>query len=130
MRFLIDHNLTGESALLWSAIAATGWVELLQIQFVSFAEVELQVDSDDRTVWRFAQINNIILLTANRNMKGEDSLEQVIREENTLQSLPIVTISDRDHMLEVDYRRRCAERLIEILIDLDLYRGARRVYIP
>ncbi len=29
--------------------------------------------SSDRAVWRFAQKNNMILLTANRNMKEKDS---------------------------------------------------------
>lgn len=67
----------------------------------------------------------MIVLTANRNMKGDDSLEQVIREENTLQSFPIVTIGN-----EQIYRERCANRLVEILFDIDNYMGVGRVYIP
>jgi hypothetical protein len=50
----------------------------------------LAVNSDDRAVWRCAQANEMILLTANRSMKGKDSLEQVMREENTPTSLPVV----------------------------------------
>ncbi len=46
-------------------------------------EVGLSIDTSDRILWRFAQSNQMIILTANRNMKGKDSLEQVIREENT-----------------------------------------------
>jgi hypothetical protein len=38
----------------------------------------------------------MILLTANRSMKDEDSLEQVMREENTPSSLPVVTIGNAD----------------------------------
>ena len=45
--------------------------------------MELSIDSSDRTVWRVAQANQMILMTANRSMKGEESLEQVLREENT-----------------------------------------------
>ncbi|EKF04357.1 hypothetical protein FDUTEX481_02036 [Tolypothrix sp. PCC 7601] len=37
----------------------------------------------------FAQSNQMILLTANRSMKGENSLEQVMREEITPTSLPV-----------------------------------------
>jgi predicted nuclease of predicted toxin-antitoxin system len=36
--------------------------------------------ASDRLVWRYAQENQMMILTANRNMKGEDSLEQVMRE--------------------------------------------------
>ncbi len=35
------------------------------------------MDASDRLVWRYAQENQMMILTANRNMKGEDSLEQV-----------------------------------------------------
>jgi Uma2 family endonuclease len=36
--------------------------------------LSLPIDSDDRVVWRLAQSNQMILLTANRSMKGENSL--------------------------------------------------------
>lgn len=46
--------------------------------------MDLSINSDDSVVWRLAHENQMILLTANRSMKGKDSLEQVIiREENT-----------------------------------------------
>jgi beta-xylosidase len=51
------------------------------------------MDSSDRIVSRYTQDHQIIILTANQNMKGEDSLEQVMREENTETSLPIVTMN-------------------------------------
>jgi len=73
----------------------------------------------------------MILLTANRSMKGKDSLEQVMREESTLNSLPVFTIANADRLLnDVDYRGRCVESLIEITLDIDSYRGARRIFIP
>jgi hypothetical protein len=36
----------------------------------------------------------MLLLTANRRMAGLDSLEQTIREEGTLDSLPVLTVGD------------------------------------
>jgi hypothetical protein len=33
-------------------------------------------------------------------------------------------------MAEHDYRQQCAERVIEIVLDLEIYRGARRLFIP
>lgn len=45
------------------------------------------------------QAQSMILLTANRSMKGEESLEEVMREENTPESLPVVTIGNADRIL-------------------------------
>jgi hypothetical protein len=131
MIFLIDHNLKGHALVFFGAIATQGWLDIVSIQFVTFAEMDLSIDSDDRTVWRLAQENQMILLTANRSMKGEDSLEQVIREENTSESLPVITVSNADRLLnDSEYRGRCVESLVEIVLDIDTYRGARRIFIP
>lgn len=131
MIFLVDHNLEGHSLLLSANIANLGWLDLLPIRLITFEEVELSVSSDDRIVWRFAQANQMILLTANRTMKGKNSLEQVMREENTITSLPVVTIADADRVLtDYDYRNRCVDRLIELVFDIDDYRGSRRLFIP
>ena len=71
-----------------------------------------------------------MLLTGNRNMDGDDSLEQVIREENHGAALPVLTISDLDRMIERPYRDACADRLVEIGIALDQYRDTGRLYLP
>lgn len=131
MIFLIDHNLKGHALILFGAIASQGWLDIVPIRFVTFSEMELSIDSDDRVVWRSAQENQMILLTANRSMKGKDSLEQVMREENTSASLPVITISNANQLLnDSEYRGRCVESLIEIVLDIDSYRGARRIFIP
>jgi len=131
MIFLIDHNLKGHALVFLGAIASQGWLNILPIQFVTFDEMSLPIDSDDRVVWRLAQENQMILLTANRSMKGRDSLEQVMREENTSESLPVITVSNADRLLnDSEYRERCVESLIEIVLDIDTYLGARRIFIP
>lgn len=54
-----------------------------------------------------------------------------MREENTSTSLPVVTIGNADRILtDPDYRNRCVDRLIEIVFDIDDYRGSRRIFIP
>jgi hypothetical protein len=127
MIFLIDHNLKGHALVFFGAIASQGWLDIVPMQFVTFAEMDLSIDSNDRTVWRLAQENQMILLTANRSMKGKDSLEQVMREENTSESLPVITVSSADRVLnDSEYRGRCVESLVEIVLDIDIYRGARR----
>jgi hypothetical protein len=131
MIFLIDHNLKGHALVFFGAIASQGWLDLVPIRFVTFTEMELSIDSNDRVVWQLAQKNQMILLTANRSMKGKDSLEQVMREENTSTSLPVITIGNADRLLnDSEYRGRCVESLIEIVLDIDSYRGARRIFIP
>jgi hypothetical protein len=131
MIFLIDHNLGGHAEILLGNMASQGWLELLPIRFVSFKEMNLSIDSNDRVVWRTAQANQMILLTANRSMKGENSLEQVLREENTVNSLPVITIGDTDRFLaDRAYRNCCVDRLLEVLLDIENWMGVGRLFIP
>jgi hypothetical protein len=116
--------------LLLGALGTAGWLELHPLRFMTFAQAALTYQSSDRAVWRFAQDKGWLLLTANRRMQGEDSLEQTIREETTPASLPVMTISDGRRMVEKTYRERCAVRLLEIMFNLDNYRGVGRVYLP
>ena len=92
--------------------------------------MELAYNSTDRDVWRFAQDNQMLLLTDNRNMVGADSLEQTIRDENQVTSLPVITLSRADRVIEQSYRERCATRLLDIILGLDNYLGTGRVFIP
>ncbi len=79
---LVDHNIEGQAALLWSALLAEGWLDLIPLRLVRFADAGIAHNSPDRVVWRAAQDQHLLLLTANRNMQGEDSLERTIREDN------------------------------------------------
>lgn len=127
---LADHDIEGYATLLWGALATDGWLDLYPLKLVTFRDVNLSVDSSDRMVWRFAQANQMLLLTNNRNMKGEDSLENTLREENTPTSLPILTFSNISRLNEHAYRRRCAAQLVEIVLFLDDNLGRRRIFIP
>ncbi len=127
---LVDHNVEGHAALLWATLRKEGWLDLLSSRLLSFSDVGLAPDAPDRTVWRVAQAQRLLLLTANRNMQGEDSLEQTIREENQSTSLPVFTIRDLSRMVESDYRILCATRIVEVVIYLESYLGAGRLFIP
>jgi Domain of unknown function (DUF5615) len=130
MKFLVDYNLDGYASVLIGLLFKRGWLELFPIEFVTFREAKLSMDSNDRIVWNYAQANGMMIVTANRNMKGEDSLEQVMREDNNSTSFPILTISDLARMDEPDYRDRCVDRLVEIILDIEYYMGAGRLFIP
>jgi len=128
---LIDHDIEGQGNFLWGTLVKDGWLSLVPIEFVNFQDVGLPFDSNDREVWRFAQANNMILLTANRNMEDETSLEQTLRDENTMTSLPVLTIGNQERIIyEISYRERCAERLIDVMLDLENYIGVGRIFIP
>ncbi|NJL37400.1 MAG: ACP S-malonyltransferase [Leptolyngbyaceae cyanobacterium RM2_2_4] len=131
MNFLVDHNLGGHAEILLGNIASQGWLELLPIRFVTFKEMSLSIDSNDRIVWRIAQSNQMILFTANRSMKGEDSLEQVLREENKVDSFPVITVGDADLFLANRvYRNRCVDCIIEIVLNIETWMGVGRLFIP
>lgn len=127
---LADHNIEGQALLLWGALSAGGWLDFFPMQLVFFTDVGLPEDSTDREVWRFAQTNQMIILTDNRNMDGPDSLEQTMREENTLTSLPILTIGRTSRITQAEYRERCAIRIMEIAMELDDNLGVGRLFIP
>jgi len=127
---LIDHDIEGHARLLWDTLLSEGWTELCPIEMVMFADIGLAFDSSDREVWRFAQTHQMVLLTANRNMSGRNSLEQTLREENISISMPVLTVSREERLKEKYYREQCAEKLLEIVIDIDKYRGIGRLFIP
>jgi hypothetical protein len=127
---LVDQDIEGQALTLWGTLVAEGWLALSPMQVVTFVQVGLPVDSSDRVVWRTAQVQGMVLLTHNRNMKGEDSLEQTIREDNTPTSLPVVTIGRIDRIRERSYREHCAIRLVEIGMEIENYLGVGRIFIP
>ncbi len=130
MIVLVDYNLTGYIVLLQGTLASEGWLELLSIQFMTLQEVGLAADTNDRIIWQFVQSNQMLLLTANRNAKGEDSLEQTMREEGTEKSLPVLTIGSLDRMMERSYREQCSARIADIILYVENYLGVSRIYIP
>lgn len=73
LTLFVDHNIEGHALLLWETLETEGWPELLPLQIVTFAHMGLSIESTDRVVWRFAQVKRMLLLTANRRMKGEDT---------------------------------------------------------
>ena len=127
MNFPLDRNLGGHAEILLGNIASQGWLNLLPIRFVTFKQMNLSIE----LFGELRSANQMILLTANRSMKGEDSLEQVIREENTVDSLPVITIGDADRFLaDRVYRNRCVDRILEILLDIETWMGVDRLFVP
>jgi uncharacterized protein (DUF433 family) len=72
----------------------------------------------------------VYINTHKAEVEAEYQLDQTIREENTLTSLPVITVSSAHRLDERLYRERCGSRLIEIIMDLDNYLGVGRLFIP
>jgi len=66
-------------------------------------------------------------ITNNRNNDDETSLQATMRRENMPDSLPVVTVSDKESLRQADYRQRVAQSLVRIIDD---YRGAGRLFVP
>ena len=82
-------------------------------------------------IWRTCQEQSLILITANRNADGPDSLEMVIRGENQPDSLPVITLADARRVLrERPYAAKTAEQILDYLMRIDDVRRTGRIYVP
>jgi hypothetical protein len=135
MRGIIsDMNIKGHVGRLVDLIHATFWIDYwnrLGLVLETFDGIGLENETPDNEVWRTCQREQVVLITANRNNDGPDSLEATILAESTEVSLPVLTLADADRVLQrADYAERVVARLFEYLIDIDLYRGTGRLYLP
>lgn len=131
---LVDGNIDGDARLMLSRLVSEKWrlfSDHLGLQFLFLTDVGLDRDSPDDIVWRLCQANGHYLLTANRNMQSEDSLEATIRREGTAESFPVFTLADADRLYESpDYLEKDAETLLDRLLAAANWRDAGRVYLP
>jgi hypothetical protein len=129
-----DVNVPGQVKMLFRRLESPDWKEVwdsLALEVRSLAELGLPLNASDVLVWQACQREEIVLITNNRNAAGPDSLEETIRLHNTIASLPVLTFSDAEKMNHSrEYAERVVERLLEILLDIDAYRGAGRLYLP
>ena len=114
-------------------LTAAEWHEIWQelaVRVESFAHLGILPDSSDAELWRMCQTQQLLLITGNRNSTGPEALETVIARDNTPTSPPVLTIADSRRVLSSRaYAERVAVRLLEYLLDLENYRGTRRLYL-
>ena len=131
---LADVNFRGQLQALLRICNSPAWQDVwasLGVSVRSFEDIGLLDDASDATVWACCQSEGIVLVTDNRNQKGPDSLDATIRMRTLPSSLPVVTIANTKRVLrDRRYAERVAVRLMEVLIDIDLYRGVGRIFIP
>jgi uncharacterized HAD superfamily protein len=127
---LIDQDLLGFDIFIEEGLKETGWDQMIQVHFTRLRDYGLPDNLSDQDIWRLAQTHRLLLVTNNRNDEDETSLQATLRQENTLDALPIVTVSDKDSLVQSDYRQRVAHSLAEIIVDLENYLGAGRLFVP
>jgi hypothetical protein len=131
---LADNNIQGHvralSLILEGEDGREVWASL-SLPVFYFRDLGLAPTITDGVLWQTCQQQQIVLLTANRNAVGPDSLEVTLRTQNQPGSLPVLTLADADRVIHSRaYAERVVERLLECLIDIDNYRGTGRVYLP
>lgn len=130
IKLLLDRDMEGPGSILWGMLTVEGWVSFFSLHLVALAQV-LPEEIPDDEVWRFAQAHQMIFLTHHLSRAQGDLLEHVIRTENQPSSFPVVSIVHVP-LLTIDrnYQEICLDRLLEILENLEYYKGTGRLFIP
>jgi hypothetical protein len=131
---LADVNVEGHFALLLHLFGQESRRELwtfLHLSTPTFSDLGLVPEDTDRVVWQKCQEQQVLLITANRNDKGSESLESTIRTLNQPDSLPVVTFANAERFLaDRTYAEQTADNILELLFDIENYRGTGRVFAP
>jgi len=124
MIILLDHDLEGQVPFLEAGLRETGWDRYLHLEFRRLRDLNVPDNSTDQEIWRYVQHEHFLLLTNNRNREDETSFQATIERENRRDSLPVITVSDKDQLVFP------VHKLATIVIYLENYLGVGRVYIP
>jgi predicted nuclease of predicted toxin-antitoxin system len=82
---LADANIQGQVDYLVQRMQADAWADFWQalgLALYRFEDVGLTASSTDPEVWNVCQAEQLIIITDNRNLDSEDSLEATIRRHN------------------------------------------------
>jgi len=131
---LADVNAQGHLNAIVAVCRDESWGEFwasLEVTLLAFEDVGLDPRARDDVVWQTCQDRGVLLVTGNRNEGAPDSLEATLIARNTVSSLPVLTLANADRLI-VDraYAEQAAIRLMDVLLYLDDYRGAGRVWLP
>jgi hypothetical protein len=134
LRLLADENAEKYLDAVLSVCRSPRWVGIwaaLDVRVVTFADLSLVGSAPDDAIWFACQREGVVLFTDNRNSDTLDSLQATILAQNTVSSLPVLTPGESPRLLtDQDYLERAAIRLMEILMEIDQYRGTGRLFIP
>ena len=125
-----DKYLDAVIAVCRSAAWRDLWNDL-DVRVVRFSTLALPANAPDSEIWHFCQREGLLLFTDNRNADREDSLQATIVANVTPTSLPVLTPGNSQQLLsDRGYAQRAAIRMMEILMDVDRFRGTGRLFLP
>jgi hypothetical protein len=131
---LADNDVRGQVDYLVALMSAEPWAEFwhdLGLRALRFEDVGLSVTATDLEVWDRCQAYELVLITGNRNLSGADSLEATMRQRNTPDCLPVLTIADVNKLnASKSYAEEVVETLLDYLQRIDSLRGTGRMYLP
>jgi hypothetical protein len=134
LRIMSDNDVRGHVSRLMDICQASPWAELwrdLECVLCSFEDLELPENATDAAVWQACQSGGVLLVTGNRNAEGQESLEVTIRRQNRPDCLPVLTLADPDRITrDRQYAESVVERLFDVLIDVEVFRGTGRLFLP
>jgi hypothetical protein len=134
LRIMSDHDVQGHVSRLMDACQTSPWSGLwhdLECALCTFEDLDLVEDATDAVVWQACQKGEVLLITGNRNAEGPESLEITIRQRNRPDCLPVLTLADPDRIIrDRSYAELVVERLFDILIDVEVFRGTGRLFLP
>lgn len=129
-----DNDVRGQFDAIVNICTSAEWRDIwheLGLRVYTLETVGLAVDAADDQIWETCQQLELVLVTGNRNAVGPESLENTIRTRNQPTSLPVLTLAN-PYAVEHDrhHAEQVAVRLMEVLLDIDNYRGCGRLYLP
>jgi len=128
---LVDHNIERHGQLLWGQFTPADWQGMQVSTFWSLIDVGLVASATDHIIWQYCQAHSLLLLTANRNERGDDSLQAVIEHLGDIDSLPVLTLANPNRVLaDAMYRELCSYRIADVALTLESVRGTGRLFIP
>src|SRR5437763_16812854 len=99
---LTDKDIEAVFRTIQACLSTEPWAEFwaaLALPVFDFSQVGLPARASDAAVWRFCQVEQLVLVTANRNEESPDSLEATIMRENQVDSLPVLTVANAQRLL-------------------------------
>jgi hypothetical protein len=134
---LADQNIQGHLTHIQQRLERVGILEILEgfgLRLVTFRDLGLAVDIEDRPLWHFCQEHGWVLLTDDRNDDGPSSLQRTIEDGWRPGNFPVLTLASKDRFENVpEYVGRTSEDLATVLFDL-LDNGhltqQPRIYVP
>jgi hypothetical protein len=133
---LADVNVQGHILYLCHLLRALDlWTVLVErnLRLVTFRDLGLRPDLDDRPLWHRCQQDGWVLFTENRNQDGPDSLHSTLTDSWRNGHLPVLTLANKSRF-ERDraYAELVATDIAELLFGIEQreYLDQARIYVP